>query len=211
VDVRPAGVVVRGMAFLVDELIRWVIIMLAMIFSGVLGDFGFGLGLVVAFLCYWLYPVIFELANNGQTPGKKSFGLQVVHDDGTPIRLPASLLRNLLLAVDFLPVAYFLGIVTMTLSSRFRRVGDLAAGTMVVYCDRIAPNVTAEVEGVRLPPVPLTPEEQVLFLEFQERQLKISAERGEELAEILSSVIGSRGEQAVREVLRIANGVRGGM
>ena len=97
VDVRPAGLVVRGMAFLIDELIRWGVIVFVMIFSGFLGGFGFGLGFVLAFLCYWLYPVIFELGRNGQTPGKKSFGIQVVHDDGTPIRLPASLLRNLLL------------------------------------------------------------------------------------------------------------------
>ena len=60
------------------------------------------------------------------TPGKRMLSLQVIHDDGTPVRLPASMMRNLLLVVDFLPLLYAAAVITMMLNDRFRRIGDLA-------------------------------------------------------------------------------------
>lgn len=210
VDVRPAGLFVRGIAFFVDEIIRWGVIIGALMIGGMLGEFGLGVSLIVMFLCYWLYGVIFEVFNGGQTPGKKMYGLQVVHDDGTPIRLPASMLRNILLTVDLMPAMYAVGIVTMVFTSGFRRVGDLVAGTMVVYRDALTPVPEIEVSGSRAPPVRLSAEEQTLFLSFLERKDALSLDRGRELAEILTPVLGCRGQQAVDEVLKIANGVRGG-
>ena len=108
------------------------------------------------FFTYWLYGVGFEVLNNGMTPGKKMQGLQVVHDDGTPIRLPASLLRNLVLYVDLLPAAYAAGIVTMLLTNNFRRLGDLAGGTMVIYRPAEQAVATDAVAGVRAAPFALT-------------------------------------------------------
>ncbi len=84
---------------------------------------------IVLFLAWWGYFVIFELVWNGQTPGKRLAGLRVLRENGQPVGVVASLARNLLRAVDgFL----FLGIIVMFMDRSSRRLGDFAAGTMVV-------------------------------------------------------------------------------
>jgi uncharacterized RDD family membrane protein YckC len=129
-----AGPVPRAAAFAMDFGIRFVLfLMLAplMALSGV----GVGLVLIGAFLLEWLYPVAFEVWS-GATPGKRAMGLAVVHDDGTPIGLPASLVRNLLRTVDFLPVFYGVGLIASLADPDFRRLGDLAAGTLVIHAPK---------------------------------------------------------------------------
>jgi len=91
-----------------------------------------GLGLFVA-LFNWGYYILFEMLWNGQSPGKRWVGLRVIRRDGTPITLSESLVRNLARLVDFLPFAYGVGIITMFLDKQSRRLGDLAAGTLVVH------------------------------------------------------------------------------
>jgi uncharacterized RDD family membrane protein YckC len=88
-------------------------------------------GLITA-VFYWGYYVFFEMLWNGQSPGKRWVGLRVIRSDGTPITLSESLIRNLARLVDFLPVAYGIGIITMFIDKQSRRLGDLAAGTLVV-------------------------------------------------------------------------------
>jgi uncharacterized RDD family membrane protein YckC len=87
---------------------------------------------LVAAVFYWGYYVFFEMLWNGQSPGKRWVGLRVIRGDGTPITLSESLIRNLARLVDFLPAAYGIGIVTMFIDKQSRRLGDLAAGTLVV-------------------------------------------------------------------------------
>jgi uncharacterized RDD family membrane protein YckC len=81
---------------------------------------------------YLGYFVAFEMLANGQTPGKRQAGLRVIRDDGTPVGLTESLLRNLLRLVDVLPGYYGLGILSILLSRRGKRLGDFVAGTVVV-------------------------------------------------------------------------------
>lgn len=208
-EVHPAGLFVRGLAFVVDELIRWGVIAFGLLVGAFTGLFGLGLALVVMFFTYWLYGVGFEIFNNGVTPGKKLMGLQVVHDDGTPIRLPASLLRNLVLYVDLLPAAYTAGMVTMLLTSNFRRLGDLAGGTMVVYRPLEPVLAMDSVAGARAPPFVLTPAEQGVLVDFLERSSGLTPERSTELAGLLSDTFSCRPEDAASEIKRIANGLRG--
>ena len=109
-DLAVAGPVSRASAWLIDSLIRiavWFAVSVALVPMGPAGQ---GLALVAFFLLGWGYPVLFELVNHGATPGKSLLGLEVVHDDGTPVRLSASVVRNLLRAVDALPVAYAFGL-----------------------------------------------------------------------------------------------------
>jgi uncharacterized RDD family membrane protein YckC len=87
---------------------------------------------LVAATFYWGYYIFFEMLWNGQSPGKRWVGLRVIRADGTPITLSESLIRNLARLVDFLPAAYGIGIVTMFIDKQSRRLGDLAAGTLVV-------------------------------------------------------------------------------
>ncbi|MCZ6712151.1 MAG: RDD family protein [Gammaproteobacteria bacterium] len=208
-QVHPAGLFVRGLAFVFDELIRWAIILVGWMLGAYAGLFGVGLALVVMFLTYWLYGVGFEVFNSGVTPGKKMMGLRVVHDDGTPIRLPASLLRNLVLYVDLLPAAYAAGIVTMLLTTNFRRLGDLAGGTMVIHRPSEGALVVDPVSGVRAPPFALTPTEQGVLVDFLERSAALTPERNSELAGLLSNTFGCGSDNAVEEIKRIANGLRG--
>ncbi len=82
-----------------------------------------------SFFGWWGYFILFELLWNGQSPGKRRLGLRVVRAGGQPISLTASLVRNVLRIVD---VALYVGIVVMLIDRRSRRLGDLAAGTLVV-------------------------------------------------------------------------------
>lgn len=89
-------------------------------------------GLVVAFGLQWGYFAGFEWAWAGQTPGKRMFGLRVVTDEGATPGAWHVVTRNLLRSVDLLPGAYGIGLLTALLSARGKRLGDLAAGTVVV-------------------------------------------------------------------------------
>lgn len=87
---------------------------------------------VFSFLLLWGYYVFFEMILNGQSPGKRVLKLRVIRQDGYPIGLSNSVVRNIVRIVDFLPAYYLLGVIVMLLNSRARRLGDLAAGTIVV-------------------------------------------------------------------------------
>src|SRR5574337_771069 len=88
---------------------------------------------LIAFAFFWGYYIFFEILWNGQSPGKRWVGLRVIRVDGTPITASESIIRNLVRLIDFLPTAYGVGVVTMFINSNSRRVGDLAAGTIVVH------------------------------------------------------------------------------
>ncbi len=88
---------------------------------------------IVGFVFFWGYYIFFEMLWNGQTPGKRWVGLRVIRTDGTPITLSESFIRNLTRLVDFLPAMYGIGIISMFLDKQSRRLGDLAAGTLVVH------------------------------------------------------------------------------
>jgi uncharacterized RDD family membrane protein YckC len=88
---------------------------------------------LIAFGFLWGYYIIFEMLWNGQSPGKRWVGLRVIRTDGTPITLTESIIRNLVRLIDFLPVYYGVGVVTMFVNEQARRLGDLAAGTLVVH------------------------------------------------------------------------------
>jgi uncharacterized RDD family membrane protein YckC len=89
--------------------------------------------LLVVFLLRWGYYTVFEAFWNGQTPGKKLCKLRVIRDSGRQITFFESLTRNLIRAVDSLPGFYAIGIITMLCNRRSKRLGDFAAGTLVVH------------------------------------------------------------------------------
>lgn len=182
-----AGPMVRGMAWFIDFAIRGVGYIILTIILGFLGGLGTSLSLICLFVIEWFYPVFFEV-RNGMTPGKKVLGLQVVHDDGTPVSWSSSLIRNLIRCVDFLPLFNMAGFITMLLNSRFKRLGDLAAGTVVVYYNDTTRIFTIPEYPPVPAPVPLKLEEQRLILDFCERATNLSAERRNELASLLSNI-----------------------
>ncbi|MGE8151201.1 RDD family protein [Pseudomonas vancouverensis] len=206
---RPAGLVVRALAFAIDLGLRGLILGVLFIVLAMLGKLGAGLGSILTFVVSWWYMVLFEVFNQGRSPGKQWMGLQVVQDDGTPIGGSASLLRNLLRVVDLLPFGYFLGAITCLQHPHFKRLGDIAAGTLVIYREQ---PLTRPVIPEALPSRPtfaLTLSEQRAILAFAERQSALSQARANELAAILAEPLQVPKPQAVAELNGIARGLLG--
>ncbi len=145
-DYAVAGIGSRFLAALVDTVL---IVLLQVIVIGTLILIALGLkeittsesapywGLAILgllnFVFFWGYYIFFEILWNGQTPGKRWVGLRVIRLDGTPVTAAEVVIRNLVRALDMLPAAYGVGVVTMFISEKSRRLGDLAAGTVVVH------------------------------------------------------------------------------
>lgn len=187
----PAGFGVRFLAQVIDFLIRTVAYICLSIPIAFLDSSG-GLILIMVFLLEWFYPVFFEVTRHGRTPGKKSMGIHVINDDATPVTFAPSLLRNLLRVVDILPVFYLTGIIASLCNKQFKRLGDLAAGTMVVYDIPPVRDPSFEVKGQMSVPSDFSTEEQRALLAFAERSKFLSSERQSELAVILQPVIAAK-------------------
>jgi uncharacterized RDD family membrane protein YckC len=139
---------------------------------GGLGTWGIAILLAIGFVIYSGYFAIFEAVWTGQTPGKRLVGLRVIDVSGRPITVYAAIVRNLLRLVDQLPGMYAIGILSILISTRQQRIGDLAAGTVVVHERIDAP--------VAIPPVApgqqrfgahrLRPEEIAVVEEFLRRR-----------------------------------------
>ncbi len=93
---------------------------------------------IAIFALFWGYYMAFEITTNGQSPGKRALGLRVIKAHGYPIGFSDSAIRNLVRIVDFLPFFYGAGLVAMLLNKNWQRLGDLAAGTLVVKEDAVA-------------------------------------------------------------------------
>lgn len=206
-----AGPVPRAAAWAIDLLIRVVLVFAVWLAALQLGRAGFGVVLIAAFFVEWLLPAWLEAAWRGQTPGKRVMGLMVLNDDGTPVRWPAALTRNLLRAADFLPFLYGLGLIAMLANRDFKRLGDLAAGTVVVYQHerRVAAKKIPEAPAV-VPPIALQLAEQRALLELAERSTSLTKERVEELAELPTPLVGNLdGTRAAARLLGMANYIAG--
>jgi uncharacterized RDD family membrane protein YckC len=208
---RLAGPVPRALAWTIDLALRVAIVFAVLLVAAPLGHAGTGVALLAAFVVEWLLPAWFEAAWQGQTPGKRALGLAVLNDDGTPVRWPAAFTRNLLRAVDFLPVLYGIGLFTMLLNRDFKRLGDLAAGTVVVYQPEKASGERKFPEAPPVaPPFSLSLEEQRAVLDLAERAGSLTRERLEELAELPAPLTGDLdGGRAAARLMGMANYIAG--
>lgn len=208
-QLSPAGPVPRLLAWLVDLLLRFMISGLLFAVLATLGRMGMGIALILAFLLEWFYPVYFELRQQGQTPGKKILDIYVAQADASPVTPSASIVRNLLRVVDFLPLLYGFGFASMMLNRRFQRLGDLAANTVVLHkTHHNGHNHTVEAEPVR-PEVGLTlPEQQAIML-FAQRSHTLTASRLEELARMTGPLVAQQ-ENATRWLQGIARWLTAG-
>jgi uncharacterized RDD family membrane protein YckC len=127
------------------------------------GSLGLAVWSLLSFAIFWGYYLIFELIWGGQTPGKRALGLRAVREGGRPITPAASAIRNLVRIVDLLPFGYGLGAVVMFADRRSRRLGDLAAGTLVVRegaalsLERLTSQLAPALVPPRAPDAPTTP------------------------------------------------------
>lgn len=210
---RLAGPVARGLAYAADVAIRWTVYGASAVpLSALLGDVGAGFWFAMAALGEVVYPVAFEVLGGGQTLGKRWLGIRVVHADGTQVRWQASLVRNLLLFADFLPGTYLFALVSMLASRRFERLGDHAAGTLVVYAEpRLAVALAAPASGAVAaapPAIPLGLDEQAALLAFGARSAAFSPARREELARLATPLVRP-GSPAAAQLEAVAAYLRG--
>ena len=214
---RIAGPGQRAVAWAIDACLKLLVFLviatavsLVAIVPG-LDGLSTGFMLLAWFFLDWFYSVFFEYVMRGRTPGKLALSLRVVRVDGSPARFSDLVLRGLLRGVDYLPLwtpplmpvgipTYGLSVLVMFIDDKQRRLGDLAAGTVVVAEDRnemlaevqIDPPVTEE-ERVALPPkVVLTRDERRAIEAFLRRRPRLSDERAEELAELFGPALSER-------------------
>jgi uncharacterized RDD family membrane protein YckC len=148
---RVAGIGARFLAWLVDALLIMLLIFAGAMFLSQLERLRPGLGqaafFVWQFLAMWGYFLIFEWLWLGQTPGKRALGIRVIQERGTRISFFHSAVRNIVRFVDALPFFYALGFAVMMGHPKQRRLGDWAAGTLVVHVDRKPKPIQALHEG----------------------------------------------------------------
>lgn len=142
VEMVLAGIGSRFVASVVDSIIKGAFLVLCLLLLALVGSkeglHGTGTVVVIvltiiAFFCaLFVYDIVFEVWSGGRTPGKRVAGVRVLMDGGMPITLTASTIRNLLRLIDFLPISYLVGIISIAATKANKRLGDLAAGTIVV-------------------------------------------------------------------------------
>jgi len=142
----------------------------------------------------WAYFVISEMVFNGGSIGKRALGLKVIKEDGSPIDLVDSLTRNFIRFVDIFPGTYLVGFVAMMLNDKSKRLGDFAAGTVVVrvhsvqldrlfFEETLYDNVVKNSPGLSL----ITPEEYQLMRDFITQRYRLPAYKSSIIAEKLAT------------------------
>jgi len=135
VELTLAGIGSRFIAAIFDFTIQGGTLLAIFLLLGGAGDIeGVAAAIfsVAAFLIFFAYDVVFEVRSHGRTLGKRWTGLRVVRTGGRPVNLVTSAIRNVLRLVDILPALYALGMLTIFVTRRNQRLGDLAAGTFVI-------------------------------------------------------------------------------
>jgi uncharacterized RDD family membrane protein YckC len=205
-----AGIGSRGAAAIVDTVIQSValIVIFFALSAGLAAasaflSVGSGPGAATLFLALFIlglfavadgYFILFEIVWNGQTPGKRMVGIRVIRENGYPMRPIDAVIRNLVRMVDWLPGAYGIGVLTMLLNKRSKRLGDFASGTIVVREGSrgagalLMPTAdSAESRGVRLSSADAT-----LVRDFLVRRTSLDPRARADLAARLSAVLVQR-------------------
>ncbi len=193
-----AGLGSRMIAIIIDSAIQFVLfIALGFSFAGI-GLEGVALAAAAAasfFLLFWGYFFLFEGLWNGRTPGKRAQRIRVIRVDGQPAGWIQAALRNLVRIIDLLPMAYTLGALSILLTKRSQRLGDLTAGTIVVR-EQSAPAPSplslapeAMVASGTLDTSALTETEYSLIRSFLERRAALVALSRDQLAAQLATMV----------------------
>ena len=204
-----AGPVPRALAWLIDLGVRMAIMLVLGTVLALMGGLGQGLRLVLLFAVTWAYPIVCEVAWDGQTPGKRAMGLRVVGGDGAPVGWLQAIVRNLLRTVDALPFGYATGLVASLCDRHGRRVGDLVADTLVVHGPPPAAAPQVPAVPARAPGQPLRADEQAAIVAFGERAPQLPPARRAELAGLLQPLTGATGAAGVERLYGIANALLG--
>ena len=154
----------------------------------------------IFFLCVFIlysgYYALFEVFWNGQTPGKRLVRLRVISDSGRPITVYEAVVRNLLRIIDQLPGLYVVGIISVFLTARNKRLGDIVAGTVVVHEKAMQdsqPDFFAAAASTALSSgLQITAEELELIERFLQRRYDLSPEVRRQSAEQMAGRLRAR-------------------
>ncbi len=195
-DLVLAGIGSRSLALLVDLTLQMLALFLLALVADALGDGGAAFASVGAFLVLLGYPILFEAFNGGRTLGKAWLGIAAVADDGTPLRFLPAVIRNVVRVVDSLPGTYTVGLIAVLATERNQRVGDLAAGSLVIRRPRV--HSTVPMGAIATPPaaVPGPPPEMATW--------DVTAVTADEVAAI-RSFLGRRHDLAAAPRFQIAD------
>ncbi len=224
-DYDLAGLGSRLIALMVDTSIQAGVILLVVLLSAFglesfleqlvhqigtsAGTWATAIILLIVFALIWGYFLFFEWIWHGQTPGKRVAGLRVIKEGGYPIGFGDSAIRNLLRIIDLLPGIYGVGAMVMIFDSRSRRLGDLAARTLVIKERRDLKLNALQVESPSQPPAPdsssspyegetlpnlhlLSPADHSLLREYFLRRPSLQARAAEEVAAHLAEAFARK-------------------
>jgi uncharacterized RDD family membrane protein YckC len=204
-----AGIGSRFLAIALDTLLQFAgfftlgiiaIVVLSVGFTGIMGkQWVLAILIFAVFSLQFGYFALFEALWNGQTPGKRWTHLRVIQDSGRPISAYDAILRNLLRIVDVLPTLYATGLITMLISRENKRVGDYAAGTVVVH-EKSLQGIDSAWRATAGPAqsvasnfsIQVTVEELQLVETFLERRLSLDPHVRHSMAHQIADRIGQR-------------------
>ncbi len=156
---------------------------------------------IATFVLQWGYYMVFEITTNGQSPGKRALGLRVIKVQGYPISFSDSAIRNIVRVVDMLPFAFGIGLLTMLLNKNWQRLGDLAAGTLVVKEGATASPYPEKKPAVKkstfvyadwIKPERVTDTEQTAIREYLSRRSSLPRLRRLQLARTIGTPVAQR-------------------
>ncbi len=209
-----AGIGSRAIAYLMDVLILTIAtVIISVIFRLYTGgliiphtldtlfDWMLALYMIATFLLWTGYFVYFESVRNGQTPGKKYLGLRVIMDEGAPVDISSAIIRNIVRIAEMILFSYIISIISMFFSPGYKRIGDYAAGTIVVReasrniqvpvvkpyepLDRKHAKMSSLVMDVSV----LTREQISVIRKFSERRMQLDKHAQEHLATTIAAPI----------------------
>lgn len=200
-----AGIGSRIFASLIDAAIQWGVAGLLALVTWLVGEVigervawsqltdsvMIAILLLALGLLFSAYRLLFEAIWNGQTVGKRVAGIRVVQANGLPVTFLQVLIRNLIRIVDFLPGFYALGMVSIMVTQRSQRLGDLTAGTVVIRSRSVGapqvPTALSQTAAVDLTPLresvrKLTEEDLQVVRTFWERRAALEPEVRDRIA-----------------------------
>ncbi len=208
-----AGIGSRGAAAIIDTVIQVVLLVVILLAFGATALLGAALnigrdaasGAVIFLIALYVlavfivtagYYALFEIVWSGQTPGKRALGVRVIRENGYPIRPIDALIRNLVRVVDWLPATYGVGVMAMVLNKRSKRLGDFAAGTLVVRegprtnaAQLVMPTIVEPTESLGYA---LSGSDATLVRDFLTRRGSMNARARADLAQRLAASLSNR-------------------
>ena len=204
IDLPIAGIGNRSFAFILDWHVRFIlaagwfllIMLLAQLSTGdegavFLNDVWRNLAMWPSLICYFFYHPILEILMKGRTPGKRMAGVRIVTTDGSVPSVGAIIMRNLFRLVDSLPQFYLVGLVTCALTAKQVRLGDMAAGTLLIQEKRASAKDLDQMLDLGNH-TRLSPEQLELVRELRQRWNSLTQMSRIQLAEKLLERIGER-------------------